>query len=97
MRENRLSLYRAALLVILAVFMAGCQSVAFYRSDTLGVGTGTRNVMLMPPDVALSLINLGGTLEPKADWTAKARVFLEKSLRDKLATQNLRLTFGTPI
>lgn len=97
MQEQRSSLYRAALLVLLAVIMAGCQSVAFYRSDTLGAGTGTRNVILMPPDVELSLINLGGTPEPKADWTAKARVFLQMSLRDKLATQNLHLKFGTPI
>ena len=97
MQEQRSSLYRAALLVLLAVIMAGCQSVAYYRSDTLGAGTGTRNVILMPPDVELSLINLGGTPEPKADWTAKARVFLQMSLRDKLATQNLHLKFGTPI
>lgn len=97
MAENRLSLHRGALLLLLALFLVGCQSVSFYRAETLESGDGARKVMLMPPDVELSLINFGGTPEPKADWTATAQLLLEKSLRLKLATQNLELKFGAPI
>ena len=91
------SLYRVLLAVIVAAFIAGCQTSSYYRSDTLESGTGTRQVMLMPTDVGLSLINAGGAPEPKADWTLKARGFLEKSLRAKLAGQNLQLKFAAPV
>jgi hypothetical protein len=97
MAVKRTSVYRGALLLLLVLFLAGCETAAFYRSETLESGAGARKVMLMPPDVELSLINFGGAPEPKADWTAAAQELLEISLRAKLATQNLELKFASPI
>lgn len=52
-------------------------------------------IVLMPLDVELFEIGLGGTVEPRADWTAEAAKFLLEGLRGpraKLGVELIELT-----
>lgn len=85
----------AALLI--GVLLAGCaQTKAFYRSETLRSGAAQVRVLLMPIDIELYELTAGGLLQPKAEWTTKARVHATVALRDELKAKNAELIVYQP-
>jgi len=79
------------LLLLLVGLLSGCaQSTALLRDKSWQRPPGPVRVVVMPPDVQLSELTAGGLLEPKADWTERARehvaVALEQHLQAKGAT-----------
>ena len=42
----------------------------------------TKRILLVNPDIQLSLLDAGGVTEPRADWTETARGVIDKGLRE---------------
>jgi hypothetical protein len=73
----------------LCILLSGC-AVASNRVDATAPinWTGqTKRVVLVDPDVELSELDAGGTNEPRADWTATAKDFIDQDIRADLSTR----------
>lgn len=72
----------AAVAAALAVTLSGCATTA---TDThvseLRRAAPQPKVVLMPLDVELTEMNLGGVLEPKPEWSSAAREFITEGVR----------------
>jgi hypothetical protein len=42
----------------------------------------TKRILIVEPDIQLSLLDAGGVLEPRADWTETARGVIDKGFKD---------------
>jgi hypothetical protein len=84
-----LILYRQILLVIVALALAGCQTMANSQITELKRPTGHSRIVLMPLDVELSELTAGGLKEPKADWTTQAKQYLTQALQAEKAARAL--------
>lgn len=71
--------------IIATIALTGCtKTTVLKRSDQqTQLAAGTK-VLLMPPDIELSELTIGGLLEPKADWTAQAKTHVTTALKDAL-------------
>ncbi|MFQ5930074.1 MAG: hypothetical protein ACE5MK_10260 [Acidobacteriota bacterium] len=79
-------------LLLIGALLAGCtQTKAFFKSESNQPQAGVK-VLLMPPDIELSVLTAGGLLEPKADWTATARLYVTDALEGELRTKNVHMT-----
>ncbi len=76
---------------IISLALAGCQATSFYSSKKLERGGAELRVLLMPPDVQLSLVTAGGMLEPKAEWTAEAKKHITTALRKQMQKHGANL------
>jgi hypothetical protein len=75
----RLAAFAAAAAVML---LPGCATTATESHvSELRRAAPNPKVVLMPLDVELMEMNLGGVLEPKPDWTAAAREFITEGVR----------------
>jgi hypothetical protein len=74
----------AGLFLGLVVLVAsGCQTTAVHTQAKLPPEPEKRRIVLLPPDVELSILHAGGTNEVNAEWTQLAR----KHLSENLATR----------
>ncbi len=76
---------------IISLALVGCQATSFYSSKKLERGGAELRVLLMPPDVQLSLVTAGGMREPKAEWTAKAKTHITTALREQMRQRGANL------
>jgi hypothetical protein len=44
--------------------------------------SSTKRILIVEPDIQLSLLDAGGVLEPRADWTETARGVFDKGFKD---------------
>ncbi|MEE9549001.1 MAG: hypothetical protein V3W08_01205 [Candidatus Binatia bacterium] len=78
-------------LLLIGALLAGCtQTKAFLKSESFEPRPGV-TVLLMPPDIELFELTAGGVLEPKADWTATARLYVTAALAKELGTKNVHM------
>ena len=79
--------YRAIVSVMACVLaMTGCASTV--RKDSTASFTWdspSKKVVLIEPDIELGSLEAGGSVEPRADWTATARDFISKDIADRLS------------
>lgn len=74
---------RAVLLVVLLV--TGCaQTGALKVTEGLPDSKGAHRVLLVPPDIELSLLTAGGLYQPRADWTATAETHVQTALQESV-------------
>ncbi len=79
-------------LLLIGVIAAGCaQTKSFFVSDGIQPLTSEVRVVLMPPDIELYVLTASGMLEPKAEWTAKARLHVIDALKEELRAKNVQL------
>jgi len=72
-------------LLLLVFMLSGCaQPSVLLRDKSPKSGPGPVKVLLMPPDVELSELTAGGLLEPKAEWTERAREHIQGALSREL-------------
>lgn len=69
-----------ALLIAAVLGAAGCETPGYHTRDTLPSEPKTRRIVLLPPDVELSLLHAGGGQEVNAEWTMLARQHLSADL-----------------
>ena len=76
-------------LPLLVALVSGCAvpSTALLREKNGQRAAGTARVIVMPPDVELSELTVGGLHEPKADWTAQGRQHVAVALERLLQTK----------
>lgn len=69
------------LAAILLLFVLGaCANTSSNLADGVSSLPPASKVILMPIDIELGVINAGGIVEPRADWTETARGHLHQSL-----------------
>lgn len=89
---------RCKLVVLLVgIVLTGCaQATAFVRTESVPPRPSEARVLLMPPDLELYELTVGGLLEPKAEWTARATEHVAAALKEECAAKNVRLILYTP-
>ena len=66
--------WRRTAVVVTAIFMlSGCVTVSHHTGKGLAKDERARRVLVLPPDVELSILHAGGIEEPNAEWTRLAR------------------------
>jgi len=67
------------------LLLAGCTSTRQQSSAGFVPPAGTYKLIVMRPDIAVSLVTAGGQLEQREDWTLQARDNVLASLRSQQA------------
>lgn len=76
------------LLILVCLMAAGCTTTSTRLAASVeGPPVGQR-VLLVKPDIQLSLLTAAGLQEPRADWTAQAVANLETQLQQSLAVSS---------
>lgn len=79
-------------LALVGVLAAGCaQTTTTTRTEKWQRVPSTARVVLMTPDIELSEISAGGVLEPKAEWTERAKVHVFEALQAEISAKNANL------
>ena len=74
------------------LFAGGCATTATQSHvEELRRSTPQSKIVLMPLDVELMEMGMGGVLEPKPDWTAAAREFIVAEVRAQKAKLGFQL------
>lgn len=80
------------------LLVGGCaQTTATTRTDKWQRIPSTARVVLMTPDIELSELSAGGVLEPKAEWTERAKVHVVEALRGEIGAKNANLVDYRPV
>lgn len=89
---RRMSNARAWLGLWLVVLLAGCAHTSNQNQVTeLRRSNPNPKIVLMPLDVELSEMTVGGVMEPKADWTKTAQSLMVDALRDEKRRMGFQL------
>jgi hypothetical protein len=82
-KESHVIMNRKVWGALLVVFsLSGCVSSNVYQSTTALSPPINPSVLVLPADVEISLMNAGGNLEPRADWSEAARKGLYAALEE---------------
>jgi hypothetical protein len=82
----------AACAALAALLVAGCSTTATQSHVTeLRRASPDPKILLMPLDVELMEMDMGGVLEPKPEWTAAARRFITEEVRAERSRLGFRL------
>ena len=74
-----------AILGITIIIMAGCAAPSRVYQSTAALPPPLEpSVIIMPPDVVVSVFTAGGNAEPRADWTETVSINLEEALQEYL-------------
>lgn len=84
---------RTLVVVSFGLLAVGCASPKTYLVTDMELPNrpGGHRVLLMPADVVLSELAVGGTSEPNAAWTKAAKGHIERALADLLKKEGARL------
>ena len=78
--------------VCLALFVSGCVTEQSVNPDTpLPFGAGQKTILLMPIDVELFELTVGGLEDPRADWTEAANKHVVAALRKENERRGLNM------
>ena len=72
------------LVAVVGALISACAQTTFQQIQTLQRDSTPLRVVLMPVDVQISELTVGGLLEPKANWTAGARVNMRDALVEEI-------------
>jgi hypothetical protein len=91
---------RIGLMTVLAIvtaILAGCVTTTHQTGKTLPKNDGARRIIVLPPDVELSILHAGGVPEVNAEWTRNARKHIADDLADRFRRMNIALVNGDRI
>jgi hypothetical protein len=74
--------FRISLVLLFASILTGCVSSNVYQSTSSLSPPVNPSVLILPADVEISLMNAGGNLEPRADWSESASKGLYAALEE---------------
>jgi hypothetical protein len=81
MRRRRL----VALVTVSSLTLSACVQTRQIADVEFEPPQGDYSLIVMRPDVTVGLVTVGGLVEPRADWTEKARANLLKALTEQQA------------
>jgi len=64
--------------------LAGCATQSYRTIDVLPRGAAAPRILVMPPDIELSELTAGGSVEMNAEWTRAAERHLKTAIREHL-------------
>jgi len=73
------------------ILVSGCVQTTASRTEVWQRIPTTARVVLMTPDIELSELTAGGVLEPKADWTERAKIHVVEALSGVIGAKNANL------
>src|SRR2546430_2544912 len=82
---------RLAIVVAGSCLWAATADAASAPEATLQRTTASKRIVMVEPDVQLSELDVGGIMEPRADWTKAAQTFIDKDLRAHFARNGAEL------
>jgi hypothetical protein len=91
---------RIGLMTVLAIvtaILAGCVTTTHQTGKTLPKNDGARRIIVLPPDVELSILHAGGVPEVNAEWTRNARMHIADDLAERFRRMNIALVNGDRI
>jgi hypothetical protein len=90
--------WRRTAVVITAIFMlSGCVTTSHHTGKGLAKDESARRVLVLPPDVELSILHAGGIQEPNAEWTRLARRHIADDLGRRFREMKVSLVNGDNI
>ncbi|MQA66798.1 MAG: hypothetical protein GEU76_13015 [Alphaproteobacteria bacterium] len=95
MLASRIGLMKV--LVVVTAILAGCVTTTQQTGHTLPKDEGARRIIVLPPDVELSILHAGGVEEPNAEWTRNARKHIADDLAERFRRMNVALVNGDRI
>jgi hypothetical protein len=82
----------AVAVLVMSVALSGCvPNQALRSAGTLPKGVKPSVVLLIKPDVQLSVLTAGGLQEPNAAWTAAGQAHVEQALAELMRKKNAAL------
>ncbi len=82
---------RSLVFGVVVLMLSGCVAPSnVYHSSTALPASLKSSVLILPPDVVVSVLNAGGTTEPRADWSAEVRTGLIEALQGHLYAKGVR-------
>jgi len=86
------ALKRVFPVVFLATILAGCATQGpFATAEKLDRRAADLKIVLMPPDITLSELTVGGVNEVNAQWTTAAKTYSQEALQTFLQQRNTQL------
>ena len=87
------SKFGAIFAIAAALLVAGCAAPnkSLLSTQANPPPQGSARILLMPPDIELSELTVGGLLEPNAAWTETARANVDRSIGQNLAKHDARI------
>ncbi len=91
-------LQAASLLRVLIILpmLAGCATGSIRQIETMQRPTGTLKVVLMPMDVRISELTIGGMEEANAAWTSQAERNIRLAVQDRIRSLGGNFVVSTP-
>lgn len=86
-----------AVLATVTAVLAGCVTTTQQTGHTLPRDEGARRIIVLPPDVELSILHAGGQEEVNAAWTWNARRHIAGDLADRFRQMRVALVNGDKI
>ncbi|MDX1483966.1 MAG: hypothetical protein R3229_05750 [Alphaproteobacteria bacterium] len=80
-----------AFLVLAALAVQGCAATAHLKTKTLPADPEKRRIVVLTPDVELSILHAGGLQEPNVEWTELAKKHIAAHLTKKFKAGNIRM------
>jgi hypothetical protein len=77
--------------------LGGCVTTSHHTGKPLPKDQSARRIVVLPPDVELSVLHAGGFEEPNAEWTQQARKHIAKDLADRFRVMQVSLVNGDKI
>jgi hypothetical protein len=82
LKEHNILRHRANLLLLILIVLSGCTTIKsnVYQSSSALAPPLSSKVLILPPDVVVSLKNAGGNNEPRADWSEETQSNLQNAI-----------------
>ena len=92
-RMSSSSLLRLLVPIAMTVLLAGCKSTHVRTTPDFNetVSLEGKTLVMVEPSIQLYQMQASGVLEPKADWTRKAREYFVVAVNEFLKTKNAKL------
>jgi len=78
-------------LVLVLISASGCVATAYRARPNLAADPEKRRIVLLTPDVELSILHAGGLPEPHAEWTRLAKKYIAENLATRFRNINAQL------
>ena len=78
-------------LTLVLVVTTGCVTTAYQARKNLAMDPEKRRIVLLTPDVELSILHAGGLPETQAEWTRQAKKYIADNLAQRFRNLNVQL------
>jgi len=96
LRINESRLKPLVVVALCAAILGACTMTKAYKSAPSEKDINVSRIMLLPPDIQISELSVGGLLTPKAAWTSTAEHYIDVALNQALGKQGITIVRYRP-